>query len=58
MSTKLEKGILRGLKQALEIAQGTADPSTYAVHDASEFMTKEAQDEETDAAASSGRDVA
>ena len=40
MSTKLGKSILRGLKQALEIAQGTADPSTYVVHDASEFMTK------------------
>lgn len=40
MTSKLSKGILRGLEQALAHAQGTADPSTYVVHDASEFMSK------------------
>jgi len=38
--SKVGKSILRGLEQALAIAQGTADPSTYVVHEAREFMTK------------------
>ena len=38
--SKVGKSILRGLEQALAIAEGTADPSTYVVHDASEFMSK------------------
>jgi addiction module HigA family antidote len=38
--SKVGAGIIRGLEQALAIAQGTADPSTYVVHDRSEFMTK------------------
>lgn len=38
--SKVGKSILHGLEKALAIAEGTADPSTYVVHDASEFMTK------------------
>ena len=38
--SKIGAGILRGLEQALAIAQGTADPRTYVVHDASEFRLK------------------
>jgi addiction module HigA family antidote len=38
--SKVGAGILRGLEQALAHANGTADPSTYVVHDASEFMKK------------------
>jgi antitoxin HigA-1 len=38
--SKIGKGILRGLEHALAIAEGTADPTTYVVHEASEFMTK------------------
>ena len=40
MTARIKNGILRGLEQALAYAQGTADPSTHVIHDASEFMTK------------------
>ena len=40
MSTKVAKRILRGLEHALAIAQGKADPSTYVIHEPSEFMPK------------------
>jgi addiction module HigA family antidote len=41
MATKLGDSIRRGLEQALAFEAGTADPSQYVVHDASEFMSKE-----------------
>jgi len=32
MSRRVADGILRGLKQALAFAEGTAEPGTYVVH--------------------------
>ena len=37
MSRRVADGILRGLKQALAFAEGTADPSQYVVHIPSEI---------------------
>ena len=36
--SKVGDGIIRGLEQALAIAEGTADEGSYVVHDAKELM--------------------